>query len=221
MHITKANFKVQPDKYEFYKKEVAFLGFTVSQDGIKPSPDKVIGISDYPEPSNLKELQLFLGLSSYYRRFIMDYAKIARPLTKMLKGYDGNSQISKYQSKKFPVKFNSEQKETFVRLKNISTSEDVLIYPDFKKEFNLTTDASDYEIGAVLSQGQIGKNRPITFISRALAPCEEHYAANEKEILAIIWALDKLKKLLVYSKNQHINGPSTINFFNGSEEQQC
>lgn len=157
----------------------------VSQDGIKPSMDKIAAISEYPEPTNLRELRSFLGLSSYYRRFILDYAKIARPLTKLLKGEDGHAQISKHRSKKHPINLNPEQKQVFQRLKDILTSDDVLIYPDFKQEFNLTTDASDYAIGAVLSQGPIGKDRPITFISRALIPSEEHYAANEKEMLAI------------------------------------
>lgn len=131
--LTKANLKIHPDKSEFLKKEIAFFGFIVSQDSIKHSMDKIAAISEYPEPTNLRELRSFLGLSSYYRRFILDYAKIARPLTKLLKVQDGNAQVSKQRSKKYPINLNPDQKQTFQRLKKILTSDDVLIYPDFKK----------------------------------------------------------------------------------------
>jgi hypothetical protein len=77
--LSKANFKIQPDKSEFLRKEVSFLGFTITKEGIKPSEDKVLAIKEYPEPKNLRELRSFLGLSGYYRRFVRDYAKLARP----------------------------------------------------------------------------------------------------------------------------------------------
>lgn len=198
--LSNANFKIQPDKSEFFKKQVEFLGFTVNKEGIKPSESKIIALKEYPEPTNLRELRSFLGLSSYYRRFVIDYAKLARPLTKLLKGEGGHGQISKNQSKKYPIKFNDEQRETFIKLKDILTSDDVLVYPDFNREFHLTTDACDYAIGAVLSQGIIGKDRPITFISRTLSSTEENYATNEKEMLAIIWSLQKLRNYLYTAK---------------------
>ena len=194
------------------KKEVAFLGFTVSKDGIKPSNEKIVAIKNYPEPENLKDLRSFLGLSSYYRRFVFDYAKLARPLTKLLKGEDGHGRIGKNSSKKALINFNEEERETFLKLKNTLTSSDVLIYPDFSKEFYLTTDASDYAIGAVLSQGPMGKDRPITFISRSLSSAEEHYATNEKEMLAIIWSLQKLRNYLYTAKINIITDHQPLTF---------
>lgn len=198
--LRNANFKIQPDKSEFIKTEVEFLGFIVSENGLKPNPKKVEAIQKYPKPTNLKELRMFLGLSGYYRRFIKDYAKLAKPLTNLLRGEDGHRQISKHQSKNTPVAMGQEAAEAFTTLKNILSSSDVLIFPNFEKPFILTTDASDKALGAVLSQETPQGERPITFISRTLRKSEENYAANEKEMLAIIWALDSLRNFLYGAK---------------------
>lgn len=159
---------------------------------------------DFPYPNNVKELRSFLGLSGYYRRFIKGYANIAKPLTKLLRG-DGGL-ISKKESSKRKIKMDSEAKQAIDNLKNALISQEVILsYPDFQKEFHLTTDASNVAIGAVLSQD----DRPISFISRTLTTAEESYAANEKEMLAIIWALTHLRnylygsaKVIIYTDHQ-------------------
>lgn len=203
--LRNANFKIQPDKSEFFKEEVEFLGFIVSKNGLKPNIKKVEAIKKYPEPDNLKALRSFLGLSGYYRRFIKDYAKIAKPLTKLLRGEDGHSQIGKNQSKNHTITFDEKAKKAFNTLKDILSSKDVLAFPDFTKPFILTTDASNVAIGAVLSQKFPEGEKPITFISRTLTKAEENYATNEKEMLAIIWALDSLRnyvygaEILIYT----------------------
>ena len=132
--LRKANFKIQPDKSEFLRTEVEFLGFIVSKDGLKPNLKKVEAIHKYPEPTNVKELRAFLGLSGYYRRFVKDYAKMAKPLTKLLRGEEGHCKIQKNQSKNFPIKMDEEAREAFKMLKEILSSEDVLAYPNFKKK---------------------------------------------------------------------------------------
>lgn len=186
-----SNMKVQLDKCEFLKKEVEFLGFIISDKGIKTNPKKVEAILNFPTPKTLKDLRSFLGLSNYYRRFIRDYAKIAKPLTTLLRGEAGRS--SKYMSKKIMIDLDQEAMDAFIKLKTILASEDVMLaYPDFSKEFTLTTDASKYALGAVLSQ----ENRPIVFLSRTLSKPEEHYATNERELLAIVWALKSLRNYL-------------------------
>lgn len=202
--LNSANMKVQLDKCEFFKEEVEFLGFIVSHNGIKANPKKVQAIVDFPYPNNVKELRSFLGLSGYYRRFIKGYANIAKPLTKLLRG-DGGL-ISKKESSKRKIKMDSEAKQAIDNLKNALISQEVILsYPDFQKEFHLTTDASNVAIGAVLSQD----DRPISFISRTLTTAEESYAANEKEMLAIIWALTHLRnylygsaKVIIYTDHQ-------------------
>lgn len=198
--LRKANFKIQPDKSEFLRTEVEFLGFIVSENGLKPNMKKVECIRNYPEPKNLKDLRAFLGLSGYYRRFVKDYAKIAKPLTKLLRGEDGHRQIPKNQSKNFPISFDDEAKHAFKILREILSSNDVLAYPDFTLPFILTTDASDKALGAVLSQKFHDGERPITFISRTLSQTEENYATNEKEMLAVVWALHTLRNFIYGAK---------------------
>ncbi|CAD7012878.1 unnamed protein product [Ceratitis capitata] len=152
-----------------------------------------------PYPENIKQLRSFLGLSGYYRRFIKDYAKLAKPLTILLRGEEGH--VSKNKSNKISIELNEDAKDAFTKIKNSLMSDDVILsYPDFNKEFNLTTDASNFAIGAVLSQDK----KPIAFISRTLNKTEEAYATNEKEFLAIIWALNNFRNYLYGSAKVNI-----------------
>lgn len=189
--LEQANMKVQLDKCEFLKKEAEFLGFIITENGIKTNPLKVKAIQDFPTPKTLKDLRSFLGLSGYYRRFVRDYAKLAKPLTNLLRGEDGR--VSKTQSSKKIINFGDKETEAFEKIKKSLTSEEVVLaYPNFNHEFHLTTDASNHALGAVLEQN----NRPIAFISRTLSKTEENYASNEKELLAIIWALNFFRNYL-------------------------
>lgn len=197
--LQSANMKIQLDKCEFLKNEVEFLGFIISADGIKTNKKKVQAIVDFPLPKTLKEVRSFIGMSGYYRRFVMDYAQLAKPLTSLLRGEDGR--VSKYASKNREVSLNEKAIEAFNKIKSTLISQDVILnYPDLDQEFELTTDASNYALGAVLSQ----KDRPIMFISRTLTKTEEHYATNEKEMLAIIWALNTLRNFLYGSRKVKI-----------------
>lgn len=198
--LRKANFRIQPDKSEFLKTEVEFLGFIVSQNGLKPNQKKIEAIQKYPQPTNLKQLRMFLGLSGYYRRFIRDYAKLAKPLTNLLRGEDGHRRISKNESKNFKINLDDDAVQAFNTIRNILSSEDVLIFPDFSKPFILTTDASDKALGAVLSQITPDGERPISFISKSLSRPEENYATNEKELLAIVWALNSFRNFIYGAK---------------------
>lgn len=197
--LESANLKIQLDKCEFLQEQVEFLGLVISKDGIKTNPKKVKAIVDFPIPRTLKELRSFLGLAGYYRRFIKDFAKIAKPLTTLLRGEDGH--VSKGLSKNKAIQLDSQAAEAFEKVKNSLLSKEVLLaFPDFGKEFELTTDASNLALGAVLSQG----GKPITFLSRSLSKTEENYAANEKEMLAIIWALTSLRNFLYGSRKVKI-----------------
>lgn len=186
--LDKANFKVQEDKCEFMKDELEFLGFIIGRNGIRTKADKVQAIVDFPQPKSIHDLRSFLGLTGHYRRFIRDYAQVAKPLTSILRGDLGRT--SKSQSKATAIQLSPEQIKSFNQLKNCLISDEVVLhYPDFNKPFELTTDASNYALGAVLAQD----SRPISFLSRTLSKTEEGYATNEKEMLAIIWALKSLQ----------------------------
>lgn len=158
----------------------------------------VTAIKNLLPPVNLRELKSFLGLTSYYRKFIQDYANVAKPLTNLTRGE--NAQIRANQSRKVNIELDNEALKAFNDLKLLLTSSEILAFPDFEKPFNLTTDASNYAIGAVLSQGEPTKDKPIAYISRSLNKTEEKYATNEKEMLAIVWALDNLRSYLYGAK---------------------
>lgn len=175
------------------------IGFIVSRQGTRTSPDKVRAIQEFKQPSTLYEVRSFLGQASYYRCFIKGFAQMARLISNILKGDNGN--VSKQRSRYIPVEFDETQKQAFDKLRNILASEEVILhYPDFNLPFDLTTDASSSGIGAVLSQN----NRPITMISRTLKDCELNYATNDRELLAIVWALDTLRHYLYGKSNINI-----------------
>ena len=199
----KFNLKIQLDKSEFLRKEVAFLGHIVTSEGVKPNPSKIEAIKKWPIPKNEKELRGFLGILGYYRRFVKDFAKIVKPLTSQLK-------------KDTKIEHTKQFVDTFERCKKLLSSSQILQYPDFSKPFVLTTDASNFALGAVLSQGIIGKDKPCAFASRTLSKTEENYSAIEKELLAIVWACKYFRpylygnKFVLYTDHQPLTYPFNI-----------
>jgi RNase H-like domain found in reverse transcriptase/Reverse transcriptase (RNA-dependent DNA polymerase)/Integrase zinc binding domain len=168
--LREARLKIQIDKCEFFRKEVEFLGHVVTPHGIKPNPNKIKAIKNFPIPKTHKQIKSFLGLLGYYRKFIKDFAKITKPMTTCLK-------------KGQKVEHTKSFIECFNVCKNLLTSEPILAYPDFSKTFELMTDASNYAIGAVLMQG----GHPISYASRTLNSAETNYSTIEKELLAVVW----------------------------------
>lgn len=170
--LRKYNLKIQLDKSEFLRKEVPFLGHIITPEGIKPNSDKIKAIIKYPIPCTQTEVKSYLGITNYYRKFIKDYAKIAKPLTKALK-----------KGEKINI-HDSEYIEAFNKLKEIITNAPVLAYPDFNKQFQINTDASNVAVGAVLQQDK----HLISCFSRTLNSAEQNYSTIEKELLAIVEA---------------------------------
>lgn len=186
--LNKYNLKIQIDKCDFLCKEVTFLGHVVTPDGVKPNPDKIKVIKNFPIPKTITELRGFLGILGYYRQFIRDFAKITKPLT---------TQLKKNNKK---IEHTNEFVQTFERCKDLLTDSNLLQYPDFENTFNLTTDASNFAVGAVLSQGTIGKDKPIAYASRTLNKSEINYSTIEKELLAIVWATKHFRPYLYGTK---------------------
>lgn len=185
--LRKYNLKLQPSKCEFLRKEVNYLGHQITDDGVKPDPQKIKCVKEFPVPTNVKEVKSFLGLSGYYRRFIQNYGQIAKPLTSLLK-------------KDVPYRWSDLCQQAFEQLKDLLTQAPILQYPDFSKPFNLTCDASDYAIGCVLSQGPIGKDLPIAFASRTLNKAEINYNTTEKELTSIVWGIKVYRPYLFGQK---------------------
>lgn len=178
-----ANLKLQPDKCEFLRREVAYLGHIISEDGVKPDPNKLRAVKEFPRPKNAKNIKQFLGLAGYYRRFIQNFSKISKPLTTLLK-------------KETRFTWSDAQETAFTRLRDALCEEPVLQYPDFTKSFIVTTDASDTAIGGILSQGEIGKDRPVAYASRLLHGAELNYSTIEKECLAIVFSVEHFRSYI-------------------------
>ena len=178
--LRKANLKLQPDKCEFLRKEVGYLGHIISDKGVKPDPSKLLAVKEFPRPKNAKNIKQFLGLAGYYRRFIPEFSKISRPLTDLLK-----------KDKTFV--WAEKQEIAFTKLRDALCSKPILQFPDFTRPFVITTDASGYAIGGVLSQGEIGKDLPIAYTSRLLNNAEKNYSTIEKELLAIVYCVNHFR----------------------------
>lgn len=185
--LRQANLKLQPDKCELLRKEVTYLGHIIGENGVRPDPKKIEAVQNFPVPKNAKNVKQFLGLAGYYRRFIKGFSKIAKPLTNLLK-------------KDSDFKWEDKEQESFNTLRDALCEEPILQYPDFTKPFLLTTDASGTAIGAILSQGQIGKDQPISYASRVLNDAEKNYSTIEKELLAIVYAVQHFRPYLYGKK---------------------
>jgi len=177
------NLKLQPHKCHFLRKEVTYLGHKLSEKGVQPDENKIVCVKNVPIPKNQTDIKSFLGLTGYYRKFIEDYARIAKPLTSLLK-------------KNTPFIWGDACQNAFEKLKYLLTTEPILEYPDFTKEFVLTTDASNFALGCVLSQGKVGEDKPITYASRVLNKSEINYSTIEKECLGIVFGIKYFRPYL-------------------------
>jgi hypothetical protein len=167
---------IKLSKCEFHKDRIAFLGYIVSTEGLAPDPKKVEAVKDWPEPTNVKEVQAALGFMNYYRKFIKGFSSIAAPLSALTK-------------KDTPFEFGPKCKEAFKALKDRLMSAPILAIFDPEKESTLETDASDFAIGACLTQkSSDGRMRPIAYYSRKMTAPELNYDIHDKELLAVVEA---------------------------------
>ena len=156
-HFHEHGLKLKPSKCSFLHRQITFLGHEISADGMKPGTLNLKGITEMAPPANYTEVRCFLGMTRFFRRFIKNYARIAKPLNDILEG-----EASKMKSK--AVTLAPEALEVFEQLKMCCMTAPVLAFADFEKEFQLETDASSEGLGAVLSQKQPdGKWHPIAF----------------------------------------------------------
>jgi len=181
--ITSAGLTVNPDKCEFCRSQVRYLGFIVQREGLTVDPEKTRPILEYPAPRNIKQLRRFLGMSSWYRRFIPQFATLSEPLTRLLK-----------KGKRWG--WGDEQVRAFDRIREHLMAAPTLSCPNFEIPFVLQTDASSVGLGAVLTQTVEGEEKVIAFASRALADPEKKYSVTEQECLAVVWAIQKFRPYL-------------------------
>ena len=201
------NLKIKPKKSHFFQTSVTFLGHILSADGVSPNPEKVAKIKDWPTPKTPKEVHSFVGLASYYRRFIPNFAKWAAPLHALIVPASFKQKICRGEMKKSDLpefQWTPACQEGFDQLKKALTEAPVLAYPDYSKPFILETDASLKGLGAVLSQkGDDNEIRVVAYASRSLRPSEKSmrdYSSAKIELMALKWSVcDKFKDYLLGS----------------------
>jgi hypothetical protein len=177
--LRQAKLKLNKDKCHFFLPSIKFLGHVITRNGILPDEDKLIKVKNFPIPNNLRTLRGFLGLASYYRKFIQKFSDIAKPLNQLLQ-----------KGEKF--NWTQLQQKAFEKLKHYLITAPILQHPDFDKPFYLHTDASGIGLGAVLAQKDDDNKREyaIAYASRSLTKAEKNYSATELECLAVVWAVE-------------------------------
>jgi len=181
---------VKPEKCAWKVQKVNFLGVVMGEGKIEMEEDKVAGVLNWPALKMVKDVRKFLGLANYYRRFVKDFAKIARPLNNLTR-------------KEEQWKWGDEQQGAFEQLKQVFTSRLLLVAPDINKEFRVEADASNFATGGVLSvKCEDGKWRPVAYISKSLNETERNYEIHDKEMLAVIHCLETWRHFLEGSQSK-------------------
>jgi len=175
-----AGLKVNASKSFFAREELEYLGYWITQEGIKPLSKKVEAINNLAVPKTQKQVRTFIGMVNYYRDMWIRRSETLAPLTALT-------------SKKVKFKWTDVEQRAFDTMKRIMARETLLAYPDFNKEFHIYTDASKVQLGAVIVQD----NRPIAFFSRKLNPAQTRYTVTERELLSIVEVFKEFRNILL------------------------
>lgn len=181
--LRKHKLTCKPDKCEFEVVETEYLGHIIGHGSVRMDPAKVAGVTDWPVPKSKRDVQQFLGFANFYRRFVKDFSKIAGPMTKLT----GQAEWA----------WGPEQQEAFERIKTAMTSAPVLAVPNNEDPFKVECDASKYALGVELAQKQDGQWRTIAYLSKSLSPAERNYEIYDREMLAVMTALDEWRHFLM------------------------
>ncbi len=178
-------------KCQFSVTSMSYLGYVISTDGVRMDPVKVAAVQSWPVPVNLKELQILLGFTNFYRRLIPAYASVVQPLTDLLR-----TGVPFPPPALFPS-------VALSQLKTLFSADAFLAHPDDSKPFVVETDASDFAISAILSQeNNAGVLQPVAFYSRQMTPAERNYQIYDKELLAIFTAFSQWRHFLQGARHQ-------------------
>lgn len=175
-----ANLTVAKEKCQFCRPELRYLGYIVDCNGLHVDPEKVSAIINIPPPKTVSEVRRIIGLAAWYRRFVPNFSTLTAPITDLLR-------------KNRSFVWDSKCDEAFRALKEHLISAPVLSCPDFNLPFIIQTDASGYGIGAVLTQQHPEGEKVICYLSRSLTRAERNWTTTERECLAVLWAIEKLR----------------------------
>jgi len=170
---------LKPEKCDFEKLEIEYLGLRIAYDKIMMDPIKIQGVADWPVPRNVTDVRSFLGFTNFYRRFIRNFSDVAKPLNALLQ-------------KDAKWEWSDVQFKAFEHLKSLLCSKPILVFPTEDRAFLVEADSSSYATGAVLSQmREDDKWHPVAYISKSLSPAERNYDIYDKEMLAVMCALEQ------------------------------
>lgn len=187
--------KLNISKTKFFAPKIKYLGHIIDRNGCRPSEKNIEAIKNFTRPKNEKEVQRFIGMASYFRKFINSFAKIARPL------YNLSKRDTKFQ-------WSSECEKAFEELKIAMTTAPVLVFADFSRKFHISVDASNYAVGGYISNDPPPNDRPIEYFSKSLNRAQRNYSTTHKELLAIILAIQQFqhyiwgKRFVLYTDHQ-------------------
>lgn len=225
--LKQEGLKAKLEKCHFLQEKVHYLGHVISGDGVATDPGKVDVVANWPRPQQVADLRSFLGFASYYRRFVAGFAKLAAPLHHLVAEFTGKRR-GRPPSRPLSEAWTERCEQSFEELKARLVSSPVLAYADFSLPFILEVDASYSGLGAVLSQEQAGKVRPIAYASRGLKPSEKNmnnYSSMKLEFLALKWAMSEKfreyllgQKCVVFTDNNPLSYLSTAKL--GATEQR-
>lgn len=183
--LQSAGLRLNPDKCQFSKEEISYLGFSIDKNGLSKNDSNIQSVLNAPIPTNLSQVRAFIGMINYYSKFIPHFAEKMNPLYSLLR--KGETFI-----------WSNECQKACDALKKEITPDQILVHFDPNKPIILTTDACDTAIAGVLShEFPDGSKRPIAFVSRALTKAERNYSTIQKEALAIIYSVTKLHQFLI------------------------
>ncbi|KAL8583208.1 hypothetical protein ACOMHN_053721 [Nucella lapillus] len=183
--LCETRLTAKPSKCCLAFKELSFLGHQIGHGKMWPEEDKVEKLKKAEKPKSKKQVRAFLGLVGYYRKLVLNFAEIARPLTDLTK-----------KGKFDKVEWTEECEKSFVELKEKLTSKPIVVLPDKEKQYVLRTDASDSGLGAVLLQETEGDLQPVAYASKKLSAAEKNYSTIKKECLGIVWVIKKFEAYL-------------------------
>lgn len=179
--LTRAGLTLSRDKCFFCKEELRYLGYVVNGNGLQVDPEKINAILQVPTPTKVQEVRSIIGTASWYRRFVPGFSSLIAPLTELLR-------------KNAKFCWTSRQEEALTAIKERLVSAPILSCPNFELPFVIQTDASGYGLGAVLTQNYPdGTEKVVCYLSRSLTKMERKYSTTERECLAVLWAIEKLR----------------------------
>ncbi|GJR34216.1 reverse transcriptase domain-containing protein [Tanacetum coccineum] len=199
------NLVLNWEKCHFMVKEGIVLGHKISKNGLEVDRAKVEVIAKLPYPTTVKGVRSFLGHAGFYRRFIQDFSKIARPMTHLLE-------------KETPFVFSDECKQAFNDLRKKLIESPILVVPNWDYDFEIMCDASDFALGAVLGQRKDKHFHPIHYASKTMTGAQLHYTTTEKEMLAVVYALEKFRPYLVLSRTIVYTDHSAIKYLMAKQD---